>query len=298
MMIGRYILKTGAFIGAFLCALIGVYFATMPRYSDDLFKFPSSKNILVAGDSRTALAVDDTIFSRAINVSNPAELYVYTYGKLKKILPLNPQIDTLLLSFSHYSLSQLTAHWRKDVPLIRARLPRYAPILTFSEISDLAAIAPLPLVEGLSETIRTNVMNKPRHRELENFRDIDIGGYNPMAGEIAEWWATVTVDEDAAEKLSIPFNIQLKYLEEIAALCKERNVTLILFTLPIHKSNRFRSMTASTLQKFSPDVANNVTLMDYSAMEFPDSCYRDYLHFNPRGAAIFSKLLQENGITR
>ncbi len=295
-MVSRYTRNCALFIVVLLAIVFGFYFTSKRSYQDDLFKFPSSRNILVAGDSRTALSINDTIFSRAINVSNPAELYVYTYAKLKKLLPLNPQVDTVLLSFTFHSLTELTAHWSADVSMIRERLPRFAPLLGLEEESDLAIAAPLTFFEGLLETDRKNFSNILSSKRLSQFGEIGIGGYNPMAGEMSDWQATVKPEKDADEKMNTPYGMQIKYLEKIITLCSERGVTVILFSPPVHSSNPRRSMTPVILKKSLPSVSDKILLLDYSEMQYADSLYRDYLHFNPRGAKVFSSYLQQNGL--
>jgi hypothetical protein len=243
----------------------------------------------VAGDSHTECAIDESIYERAVNVSQSGTAYLYSYCKVKRFLSENKHIDTVFLSF-HYSVLafNVDSSWIFDESSIKNAIPRFLTLLdkddiaifTKKEFSRAALFLPYRLVFKF-------IIKKGRI----SYKDLDIGGYvkldrDKLQEDIAYW-----NNAQAEAETGIAF-YQKEYLLKIVDLCKSRNVKLILINPPTYKPEVYGSI--DKLNEYYDTYLSGTTYMDYSAFPLPDSCYGDIGHLNYKGAKIFSTYLQEN----
>jgi hypothetical protein len=276
-----------------LCILILnaiVFFVVMPSKQFEWFKLPPKRNILVAGDSRTERSINDSIFARAVNISQSAELYLYTYAKLRNLLPSNPHIDTVFLSFSYPSLTRLTDKWFKDDLIINHRIGSYLPLMTFQESVTAFLMNPKGYAGAMLITYQKYIEQKFSKSKITSFHDLNIGGYLFIGGDINN--SDVDRVVNFTEKLQTHSVQQIEYLIKINKLCKQYHVKLFLIIAPIHHRDKYRSQTRTMLQTFKTEF-EEIPVLDYANLSLPDSCFRDATHLNFKGAKIFSERLSK-----
>jgi hypothetical protein len=98
------------------------------------FKIDKGRNILIVGDSHTEQAIDDTIFSRSINISDSGTAYLYSYIKLRKFFDVNSHIETVIVSFHGESIKKSRDEWILDDKYILGHIPNYISLLRAEEI--------------------------------------------------------------------------------------------------------------------------------------------------------------------
>jgi hypothetical protein len=276
----------------FIGTILVVSFATMV-YLLQLkasFKLPSNKHILVIGDSHTELAIDDNIFSQAVNVSQGATIFLYSYCKIKRFLNENSHIDTVLLSF-HYEPITHTVYNRWINMFTFDKLPHQLTLLNKEDICILANKKTTFINAILHSPYR--IIFKFLIKGSLSYEDLEIGAYqkNNSYNLSKDITYQNKQTKQPEEETSISL-CQKEYLLKITDLCKSRNVKLVLINTPVYKPDVYGNI--DKLNNFYNTYLSGVKYMDYSAFPLPDSCYRDVGHLNYKGAEIFSKYLQKN----
>ena len=122
----------------FLLLLVGTIFFSFLIISMVLnkkvsFKLKQPVSYLVLGNSHTEFALNDSIITDLVNISQSGESYFYTYTKLKKILEDNAQIKTVFLAFSNEVIDVGMNDWIWGDQFFSFNFPKYSPFLGFQQ---------------------------------------------------------------------------------------------------------------------------------------------------------------------
>ena len=114
-------------IGTLLVVLLIIAgFVRMRLIRCHSWKLPEKVHIMFMGASHVQHGIDDSMMESAFNWSRGSERYMYTYIKLKHLIPENPQVDTVFLElaptdiwedtdFKYYDLNEqsgfVSAYW-------------------------------------------------------------------------------------------------------------------------------------------------------------------------------------------
>jgi len=258
------------------------------------FKIDQSKNILILGASLTEASIDDTVFKRAINLSQSGTAYMYSYCKLKKILENNPQIDTVLFSFKYQELKESADNMIQGEEYL---VPHVSFLITLLSKDELMVFKDkIVLLQAILKVPVRNavpVMRFFRSPTHFSYKDLRIGDFgklyrNALQQDLSH--RQVEVDDSISEKESF---LQRYYLLKMVDCCREHHVKLILLCTPTYKPELYGN-TAKLLE-YHRKYVNEITLLDYSNFKFPDeSYYGDTEHLNYKGAEFFTNYLQKN----
>ena len=272
-----------AFSVIYTILITGILFIT----SSAGFTIPPEKNIIVIGDSCTACAIDDSIFTSAFNISEGGSAYIYAYVKLRKFIQENPHVDTVIVSFHGDSIHRQMDDYVTGARYMMNYMPSYFSLFHKEEIVLFARNTNF-LPAFLRIPIRSILIFKNFITGQERtYRDLQIGGYDRLEYH--------KLDDDIAIKKTIPFEYsqyQLQYLQKIADLSRRYGFELILFSTPIYNPEIYGNRTA--LLDFYNNYFQDVRFIDYSDFSLPRNGYADTIHLNYRGAQIFSQYLQDN----
>jgi hypothetical protein len=267
-------------------AVSAVYFI----FSGASYAMPEDKNILVIGDSHTECAIDDSIFTRSVNISQGGTAYLYSYVKLRKILAENPHIDTVLVSFHGGSMQKSMDEWTIGDQHILNYIPNYISLITTEELpvfmnnqTFYSAVVKLP-----TKCIRTIVKFLVRH--TLTYKDLYIGGYLKLDRGMLQRTIELESSENTANLKNEYSAYQIDYLLKIVDLCAKRDVKLILFNSPIYNVQKYGNLQA--LDDFYNTYLTGTEYLDFSNFALPDYGYGDIGHLNFKGAEIFSKYLE------
>ena len=243
-------------------------------------------NILIAGDSHPQKSLNPVYFHDAQNISQPAEPYILTYWKLKKIfktvLP-----DTLIIGFAPHNISEFNDLKFSNKRWADEMFKRSYPIEEFRQISNTISVDYRTFYKVLLE--QTGFYPKRHHINY-------IGEYsNTGKSNVASWEIVIKnhyYDND--KELSVS-KISINYLDSIISLCNSKKIAVILVGSPLYRKylenipsdimNRYKYL----VQKYSKEYIVFDRIIDY----YPDSLYLDSDHLNEKGAVIFSKELIE-----
>ena len=124
-----FILKFLLYFFAGLLLLASVVTLKLYVRNNASFLVSESKTVIIAGDSHSASAISDRIFTRALNTSRGATPNMYSYAKVRKFIELNEQIDTVLWGFHFDSIKDIDSVWLFDSGNIIEKLPNHFTLL-------------------------------------------------------------------------------------------------------------------------------------------------------------------------
>lgn len=289
-MIRKLIIYIIIFTGCFLISdLILVYF-TNKSLNQSAFVIPSDKNVLILGNSSLECAINDSIVSNGINLSNSGEAYIYTYLKMKLFLEANSQIDVVLLSFNYNSLLAHTEYQVLDHNGIQ-NIDRYCPFFKEDELS----------VFKKSFYYYRGIMKLPyTYRKVffksnqATYEDLSWGGYlhldkNKLEENIQRY-GNIMKQMKVTQKDYNNVSFQAYYLHKIISYCKQSGVTIILVNSPVYMDYQYG---VEEYYRYYNTNYPDIPLWDYSALDLPDSFYADIYHLNYKGARVFSELIKK-----
>lgn len=260
--------------------------------TDRLYKLPPEKTVMVIGDSHTAFGIIDSNLAHVANLSQSADVYLYNCLKVEKVLPLNPQIHTVIIGFGAHDVQQFMADvFLKKYEFTKAKVQNYYHLLSASDLCYLLYKSPTQVIKGVVglPKLKTPYVTKIlRGKKMDLNDELRIGGFTfrdekiDMKKNIADAAKLVTDKED----LISMWPWQINYLHKLVDICKAHNVKVIFIRMPEHKD--FPRTIEPEFQAFRKREFGDIPFLDYLQMDFPDSCFSDMDHLNYYGARIFT----------
>lgn len=279
----QFICKGNLFLGCILLffsvnALVNYFI-----YTDENFDL-NKANVLIMGDSHIHKSVDPSSFFSAVNVAQPAESYVLTYWKLKKMIVDNG-VDSVIVGFSPHNLSAFNDQKFSNTTWSEEMFKRCYTILEFKSLDDVKVDW-----KGFTKVYFKNNCFYPTSDHV-----FYRGGFEPKEGSHLNKIQT-TINRHYYGN-GEPFKASvscIKQLELIVGLCVSNKTKVILVSPPVHP--KYYDKIPLSLKKSYKSVKENLQLkgvlvIDKTAEFYPDSLYYDGDHLNSRGANRFSKEL-------
>jgi hypothetical protein len=259
-------------------------------FSGASFAVSKDKNILIVGDSHTACAIDDSVFTHSVNISQGGTVYLYSYIKLRKILAKNPHIDIVLVSFHGGSIQKSMDEWTIGDKYILEHIPNYISLITIEELPVLMnnPVFYSAIIKAPVKCIKTVLKFIVKH--TLTYKDLYIGGYDKLDRDKLHRAIELRENNTVAETGYSDY--QIDYLLKIVNLCAEKNVELILFSTPTYNAKEYGNLQA--LNDFYNIYLTETKYFDYSNFILPDYGYGDIGHLNFKGAELFSDYLENN----
>ncbi|MBN2890725.1 MAG: hypothetical protein JXL97_02560 [Bacteroidales bacterium] len=250
------------------------------------FMLDRDKHLLIIGDSHTKYAFNDKILNNVCNMSYNADSYFYTYVKMKQIVELNPQIDTVFISFSIHNIHKcIEDMWLFNKSHLHDRLKLYLPMLDFEDFRFLFKIDKSELISSCFGQILFPLYIKLEKKRFGGYEDLK---YNNLKNELEK------LESDGIWKEYISFEeseIETKYLIKTINLCKSHNKVVVLVNTPLHKSLNDRQ---ENLYQFYNDYFSDILFYDFSKIEMKDEYFGDLVHLNSLGSTYFSGLIEKD----
>jgi hypothetical protein len=259
-----------------------------------ILKISKDINTVFAGDSNIECAINDSLIANSINIAQSGEAYMYTYVKLKSLLDYNDQIRSVFIGFSPLNLVKYTEErWLFNDEFIIEKITSYNYLMHVPDKTLIFRHKPVSYARGFMKSIFTNfkVFIKSFSSREFNSKIINFGGYEYVTRDkLQEDIKMNTFNKETfGEGL-----IQIQYLEKISLLCQQKSINLILLNTPKHTYLN-TNINNRIIQNWH-SVRNSLTrdsLLDLSALSYPDSCFGDLTHLNYKGARLFSKYMNE-----
>lgn len=250
------------------------------------FILDNNINILILGDSHTKYAFNDVVMKNTLNLSQDSDSYFYSYQKLKNIVRLNNQIDTVLLSFASHNINKkIEDRWLLNSSHMKKRLILYFPLLEIEDYIFLIEKKPMDLANGLfSQALFPAFLWKG----LKAY-----GGYQDLKHNIL----ISEIEKNKKEKSDIftESSIEKDYLKKIVEYCDSRNIFLILVNTPLHKSIKYNQ---EELYLFYNNYFSNIIFYDFGRMTMENSYFGDLVHLSPSGAFYFTDWFEKEQLLK
>lgn len=272
----------------FLALYFGaIYFINYKKYSNQKTSFDT--NVLVIGDSHLQFALNPNLFYSCSNVCQPAEPYVLTYWKLKKLLKDNIP-DTLIIGFGVHNFSAFNDYKYISKEFAQTMFQRSYTIEEFHTLKKIK-INWIEYYKFLF--MRMCISPKENHIYY-------IGKYeNTKKSNLKIQGADGTIKRHYYlnnKRIGIS-SIALDYLDSILNLCAKKGVKPILVSSPVYKSY-FNKIPINHQKKFD-EIKRKLTAMgifviDKTNVYFPDYSFFQCDHLNEIGAERFTReIIQE-----
>jgi len=249
------------------------------------YKFKEKKNILIVGNSHTECSVNDSIISNSVNLSQSASSYFYSYMKIREFIKYNPQIDTVIISFSDNDLFSEKEKWFSSSEKINYNMTRHIVLFNKDDYLDLFKSNPVEV------SLQTFILYSDFYNLHIQKRDF-IGSYNKInANKIDEAIIEFNLNPPIID--STIAITELKYLLKIYEFTQENNIKLILLNTPIHPilEKHFSVIKPRNFQIASKQMPN-ATYLNHTSFVLENSMYADLSHLNNKGSNKYSEFLQ------
>jgi hypothetical protein len=212
---------------------VALYFAMTLAINHKLRDQLHEIKIVFVGDSRVQMAIDNRMVPLSLNISREAESLNYSMLKIRQVLAKSPTVKKVYLGLSYSTLTTCNETFI-DGPFSTAIQARYFFVMTpedqlkmfrenqgnvFSLTSSIATDGFKYLFDSNYEHTYFGNFNNDYHHTTLNVNSADIKLRSQFY-------------EDG--KLRGYSQANLRYLDEIIALCKSKNVKLVILGTPLH----------------------------------------------------------------
>lgn len=281
--------RLSIFIAIIICFVAGMIFST--KYFA-LANFPfKQENIhtLILGDSHTQCSINDTLLPNSLNLSESADTYFYSYVKLKRMLKHNPQINTLILGYANFNITDNQDQWLQSENINSFKLPIYFFLFDQNDFSEFAKINPKFFVEFSGNILKRNFSHLYRIFTQEKINEFGIGGFLALKKQMEK--KEKSINNKNIKSTWKQSEIDIFYLKKINDLCKIKNVKLILIATPTQEHSV--STHNSKQVAFWKSQLKEASYLEFSDYKLENDNFADNSHLNAKGAANFTTAIKQ-----
>jgi hypothetical protein len=286
----KLFVKITIFIGLNLILFLAiVLYKCSTINNDSLYKIDSSIHIVFFGDSHSECAINDSLLKNTKNFAQSADTYFYIYYKLKKIIEVNASIDTVFLDYPNTLFDKDRDLWVYGDEYMGVKLSKYFNLVPFIDQLYLCFKNPKTYLITYKELFTSNYSVRSKNNRI--YSDFKWGGYlylvrDKIASQKKEIAASKKILEHSFSFSSLNYN----YFTKIISICKNHNITLILFRPPLHELMPKDYITNACSYKKS--TFKDLIFWDYAKYPLKDSEFGDLSHLNYKGANKFSLFIR------
>jgi hypothetical protein len=252
--------------------------------------FNNDINTLVIGDSHTELAINDSLLTNTLNISTPAEGYIFTYRKLQNILKNNNRIKSIMLGVSYHNFS---SYYNKYIY-------EEEPYSLISQHISLLEFDDFPI---FFKGLKIKNMVTIYRNSLKNIIKYKSGKYPYIGGFHVEKIHDIELSTERILKrinsqyfldnklLGISY-VNISYLDKIVLLCREKQIKIVLLNTPLYK-DYYSRIPIEFINAYNKTVKNyGVTEINFTGLELPSDCFLpDGDHLSYKGAMVTTEYL-------
>lgn len=253
------------------------------------FKIDENVKQLIIGHSHSECSINDSILKNSINLSSSGESYFYNYQKLKMVVSDNQQINTVFIEFANSQVDSVMDDWIWGYEKMSFYLQYYSPFMESEDVKLLLDHNSTDVVSSYSVATR-----KLLYRLLAGDYNLidEMGGFaNSKLSKVDEMIANNKFNRTISESHSIS-ETNLSYLRKMIDFCKYNNIRIFLIRSPQHPLYA-DLINEPVYQEVLKTQFRDVELLDFDAMNFPNSEYLDLHHLNYKGANKFTTLFND-----
>ena len=247
------------------------------------YRILSDKHIVFMGNSQLETSVDDSDWEGVINLAQSAKQYKMMRIDLENLISQNPQIDTVFLVVSPFSIRESDADRSYEDVTYMESITYYAPYLSMDDLKEMPVITPF-----IKDMVFFGCFKYlPKYQKcgayLHNTRDdMKQDQKKHKEGRKLE-----------REKIQNGDEITKQELTRIADLCESHNIKLIYISTPNYDAANKYDLPQFRAQVQELQKKSHADFWDYVDYPMPDSCFSDMTHLNYKGAAVYSDILKQ-----
>jgi len=241
---------------------------------------------IILGHSQPEQALNDSLIQNTKNLCSGGEAYVYTLQKLKKVTSENPQVKTIILSFSNNQIEGRMNDWTFDEASMNSNYAKYSFMM---DKEDYALFIKNSFKNFLSAELKGIIMNLKCTYKAENrIQNKDFGGYLYKSKSKIDSLISHHYIEQLKKRELLPVSdVNILYLKKIVAFCKVKKLKLIFVRLPVHKMY-FNIVNENAYQNIRKLNFNDITFIDLHDYPISNAEFGDFVHLNYKGARKLS----------
>lgn len=270
-----FIRRIFTFSCVFTVIILALFSVRIISHKTTLWKLPKKNKIIFMGASHVEAGINPDFIDDSQNIASSSERYMFTYLKLKELISVNPQIETVILQFAptDVNIKADSKYFEKNEML--HFLPLYFPMFSSDEWQIYLNHSNEVAINSMDVILKKLPFNIPTSVN-------SYGKYSPLVGNFDSNKEPYKLPE-----WSINSNtINIKYLNKIIKLCNSNNIKVLFIYMPMYNKNYFYDLDyyyETYYENFS-----KIKLLDYSDLELPDSLRKDEHHLNKKGSDFFS----------
>lgn len=222
------------------------------------------------GDSHVRYAVNDSLLKNSTNLGNSSESTYFSYYKLHQLLKSNQSIRTVYLGFSYHNISDYYDEYISGQYALGVA-PNYFYLLPFTEQLQMIGWNTKRLPLFVKAILKSGV-------KIWRNQNTFTGGFdNPHINTTAN---QATMDERLAlqyysnDTLNSFSTLNLKSFVNIVALCKEKQVELVIVNTPMHPYYQSK-VPQEFIDKYHSLIHEyNLRTIDLTLLQLPDSGFQ------------------------
>jgi hypothetical protein len=284
---------------AFLFSGLNLYFIKKNILNPENFRLNDSTEILIIGDSHTALSLNPALIEKSENQAILGEHYLYSYSRLKYFLKNNPNLKYVVLSFNYSSIAKpfdeglfegrtQSFFFKKEFMLLGNEELNLLKTNNLVYIRNLLAWKfGVPSRENLSLLNKTFSKTFTKNQMPFRGRFLDCGDLSYVNDYQVKIRIKEFFEPDKEPAIS---NTALDYIEKIKTLCDSYGISLVLYASPLNNLfyEAIPEFYVKAFETESEKLSKSMIFMNYSRYQLPDSCFEDVNHLNGIGAKIIS----------
>jgi hypothetical protein len=289
---GKFVKKLLLFAGPF-----GLLFAGFFLYSNHVirnnfgqFRFDPQIKKIAVGDSHIMMAVNDRLLDDLKNIAQLSEGFIYSFYKIRALIENNPQIDTIFLGCSFHNFSDYYDDYTYN-PYV---MGTYFYILP----TDVQRVLLMEVGNPVGFLLKSYLSWSPLFLRPAGISDRILGGYSLHP-------TNVTIDEITIEKriheqffrdkdLRDYSTINIKYLGSIAEYCRQKRISLVILSTPIHRSYREMVPEKFITRFYSIIRDQRLELFQFEGLDLHNEDFHpDGDHLNEAGSRLATEYFKE-----
>ncbi len=256
--------------------------------------------ILIIGDSHIQTTLDPSLIPGSQSVAMSAEPFMASYFKMIRILKANPGVSSMVLGFGPHNVAFFNDEKFSSPQFAAEMFSRYNSLVPWWTLGEV----PVSVSEGIVGEARLRWT--PNRLLLRNFFHSFAGRPTrapPYLGAYRPQPEAELTEEDFSGVLQRQFthppsesacsDVQGRYLRKMVDEALNRGIRVLLVATPTHR--RYRQSIPPELTAYYAGLWDELVQkpgvkgLDLSAMDLPDSAFRNYDHV----AEPFAKPISE-----
>lgn len=259
------------------------------------YSLPQHIQAVFVGHSQPEAAFNDSLIPGTRNLCNGGEAYLYTAKKLELVLNHNPQLKTVFISFSNNQIDRRMNDWTYGDKYLDNYFLKYNFRMSSLDYQEAFAANAMGTLRTAFKSVVHNA--KTIVKSKNPYADNNMGGYLYLKRfKTDSLLKHHYIDQLKKEMNDSISEINLRNLDNIVRLCKEKNVKLYFVRTPIHPI-LFAAYDEKRFQHIRTSRYPTIPFLDFHDFKVSNGDFGDFEHLNFRGAKLFSDYFQKQRAT-